>query len=272
MNNTYYKEKLKTLPDDLQYAVMMSEWQKTLLKIKDKFKLHIDQTQTLEDCTIKLMFGDIDAPDFINIMFNDAHINSETAADILLEIDLTILKEIRHRLESMEEIKKRDEKLDYLLLSDEDKIAREISDLQGDYYENIEKVYQETEEQMLKEGILPDGSNITDEMLGITTEIPSDIVKEKDDLLKEIDSPTINIYKKETFSNAEPIPVDHQLQNIHIEEPFQEEDIVSEQIETETITQTEAPQTEEQTSKEIPTEIKKPITIKLDDMYREPIE
>ncbi len=94
MNKTYYDQKLETLSENLQYTIMMSDWKKSLVQIQTQFKLHIDQTQVLEDCTMKLMFGDIDAPDFINHMFNDAHINSETAADILLEVDLKILKKI----------------------------------------------------------------------------------------------------------------------------------------------------------------------------------
>ena len=92
MNQTYYDEKLESLPENLQYAVMMSNWKEALVAIQTEFKLHIDQTQILEDCTIKLMFGDIDAPQFISNMFNNAHINSEMAADILLEVDLKILK------------------------------------------------------------------------------------------------------------------------------------------------------------------------------------
>ena len=97
----YYNEKLETLPENLQYAVIMSNWKESLVRIQTQFKLHIDQTQVLEDSAIKLMFGDIDAPDFINHMFNDAHINSETAADILLEVDLKILKKIREILEGL---------------------------------------------------------------------------------------------------------------------------------------------------------------------------
>jgi hypothetical protein len=281
MNKTYYQEKLETLPENLQYAVMMSDWQKSLIQIQTQFKLHIDQTQVLEDSTIKLMFGDIDAPDFINHMFNDAHINSELAADILLEVDLKILKNIRQRLEAMEKTKEEDEELENLLLDDEEKEARETADEYAKYYAEIDKIHKETEEEMLKEGILPDGSNITDEMLGITTEIPSDIKKEKDDLLNEIDSPTksftlTNQYTskpaavvEETLIEIEPISVDYQLQNTHIEEPFHEEDIVPEHT---AIAPEEAPIKQPSTTLQPATEIKKPITIKLDDIYREPIE
>lgn len=267
MNKNYYQEKLETLPEDLQYAVMMSKWQELLIQIKNQFKLHIDQTQVLEDCVIKLMFGDIEAPDFINIMFNDAHINSETAADILLEVDLKILKKIRQGLEDIEKTKKENEEIEEMLLDDEEKELRETADQFSNYYNEVDKIYTETEEEMLKEGILPDGSNITDEMLGITTEIPTNIEKEKEDLLNEIDTPS----KSFTISNQytpivvepepEPIPVDHQIENIHLEEPFVEEKIIKEETFKQPTT-TLKPQAE----------IRKPITINLDDIYREPIE
>ena len=272
MNETYYQEKLATLPENLRYAVIMSEWKKSLIEIQTQFKLHIDQTQVLEDSTIRLMFGDIDAPDFINHMFNDAHINSEMAADILLEVDLRILKKIRERLEAQEEVKKENEEIENLLLDDEEKEAREESDTYADYYDQVEKINQQTEEELLKEGILPDGSNITDEMLGITTEIPSNVQKEKDDLLNEINEPTKSFTPENTYRpkpqpepvvEHEPIPVDHQLENTHIEEPFHEENIIPEISHT--------PEPTPQPTQTTP-EIKKPISIKLDDIYREPIE
>ncbi len=280
MNNTYYEEKLVTLSEDLQYAVMMSKWKESLVDIQTKFKLHIDQTQVLEDSTIKLMFGDIDAPDFINHMFNDAHINSEMAADILLEVDLKILKKIRETLETITEGEKEDEEIENILLPEEEKQAREEGDEYADFYEKAEQINKDVEEQMLRDGILPDGSNITDEMLGITQEIPTDVEKEKDDLLNEINTPTKSFTNitpisapkpaEEIKPEPQPIPVDHQIENISLEEPFHEENIVPE-------TPVPAPQPVTtpkpiSTHLEPKTEIKKPITINLDDIYREPLE
>lgn len=272
MNQNYYDEKIKTLPENLQYAVIMSDWKKSLIEIQNQFKLHIDQTQILEDCVMKLMFGDIDAPDFISEMFNNAHVNSETAADILLEVDLKILKKIRQRLEAMEEKDKEDEELEYILLDDEEKKEKDEEEIFANFYEEAEKIKQETEEEMIKEGIAPDGSNITDEMLGIKTEIPNDIDQEKMDLLKEIETPskapetkTVEIKdlipSKIEFTEDKPqeeiILPDHQIQNTEIEKPYHEENII--------------PITAEKEIKK-DTQPKKPITINLNDIYREPIE
>lgn len=278
MNNIYYQEKLETLPENLQYSVIMSKWKESLIQIQKQFKLHIDQTQILEDSTIRLMFGDIDAPDFINHMFNDAHINSEMAADILLAVDLKILKNIRERLEKIEETKKENEEIEYMLLDEEEKDARHDADIYADYYKQVDEINKQTEEELLAEGILPDGSNITDEMLGITQEIPENISQEKDDLLNEINTPSKSFTNINLFSTPkpiiepepEPIPVDHQIENVSLEKPFHEENIIPEIPQP--IPQPEIKPTPISTTLKPTDEIRKPITINLDDIYREPIE
>ena len=260
MNKTYYDEKLETLPENLQYAIIMSGWEESLSKIQKQFALHIDQTQVLEDSTMKLMFGDIDAPDFINHMFSDAHINSEKAADILLEVDLKILKKIRDQLQISEKIEQDEEEIENFLLENEEKKLRLENEAFAKYYAEVEKIREEDE-------VSPEDPE--------EEEIPTNIEKERDDLLNEINSPTKsftltdNIISPvasvtppapvEPTPEPEPIPVDHQLENTHIEKPFHEEDIIP-----------ELPKTE--TKPEPTTQIKKPIIIKLDDIYREPIE
>ncbi len=267
MNKTYYDEKLKTLPENLQYAISMSNWKESLVQIKTQFKLHIDQTQVLEDCTMKLMFGDIDAPDFISHMFGDAHINSEMAADILLEVDLKILKKIREDLVDMDEGDKEEEEIENFLLDDDEKEARAENEAYAKHYAELDKIREEDDASP------EDEEEVIEEVIK-DKEIPTDINKEKDDMLNEINTPTksftIELTPKPVQPASQPIPVDHQLQNTHIEKPFHTEDIIPE------ITKTEIPPQpmpiKIQTNIEQKLEIKKPITINLDDIYREPLE
>ncbi len=258
MNQSYYEEKIKTLPENLQYAVMMSDWKKILINIQSKFKLHVDQTQVLEDSVIKLMFGDIDAPDFIANMFSNGHVNSETAADILLDIDLQILKPIRQRLEDMEKEETEEEGIDTSLLSDEEKEDRDNAEVYAKFYSDMEQVKDDVESGKL-------------EFEPEETEIPTNIDQEKIDLLKEIEQPSrapsstisINPTPAATQQDITPINPDHQLQNIEIEKPYHEEEIISQttnKVEIKTETKPEQPQP------------KKPTTINLNDIYREPIE
>ena len=254
MNQTYYDEKIKSLPENLQYAIMMSEWQKKLVEIQNKFKLHIDQTQVLENSAIKLMFGDISAADFINIMFTEGHINSEMAADILLEVDLQILKKIRETLENIESAEKDEEEIEYFLMNEEEKKARAENEAYAKYYAEVEKIREE-------DNTSPE--DIEEE------DIPSDIIKEREEMLKEISNPTKiegRVEQKEipvieTKIEQEIIPVDHQLQNKELEEPYHEENIIP-------IINTEALEKED----DLKSQIKKPININLTDIYREPIE
>jgi hypothetical protein len=264
MNNTYYNEKLETLSENLQYAVMMSNWKESLVQIQTQFKLHIDQTQVLEDCTIKLMFGDIDAPDFINHMFSDAHINSEMAADILLEVDLKILKKTRETLEGLEETEKEEEEIENFLLDDGERKARAEDDAYAKYYAEVAKIREDDDASE------PD---IDEE----EEEIPTNISQEKDDLLNEINSPsksfTIGLTKNQPIQPApQPIPVDHQLENIHLEEPFHPEEFIADLPKTEIPVQPTSTLVKISTTLDLKPEIKKPITINLDDIYREPLE
>ncbi len=257
MNKTYYDEKLETLPENLQYAISMSNWEESLVQIQTQFKLHIDQTQVLEDCTMKLMFGDIDAPDFISHMFGDAHINSEMAADILLEVDLKILKKIREDLVDMDEGDKEEEEIENFLLEDEEKEARAENEAYAKYYAELDKIREEDDASP------EDEEEVIEEVIE-DKEIPINIPKEKDDLLNEINKPTksftIDLTKNQPSYQplyAQPAPLDHRLENTHLEKPYQPKDIIPVNIPT---------------MQDQKFEIKKPITINLDDVYREPLE
>jgi uncharacterized protein (DUF2267 family) len=228
MNNTYYNEKLETLPENLQYAVIMSNWKESLVQIQTQFKLHIDQTQVLEDSAIKLMFGDIDAPDFINHMFNDAHINSETAADILLEVDLKILKKIREILEGLRITDEEEEEIEDFLMDNEERKAREEDDAYANHYAEIAKIREEDDmspedevEQVPEVKAIPEIQEVKKievEPVKSAEEIHVEMLKEKDELLNEINSPTKSFILES--SRIQTIPVDHQIENTHLEEPF----------------------------------------------------
>ncbi len=259
MNQNYYEDKLKTLPEDLQYAVMMSDWEKSLVDIKNKFKLHIDQTQVLENSVIRLMFGDIDAPTFISNMFNEAHINSETSADILLDVDMKILKNIRNRLEDMEKEEENEKAIDEFMMDDQEREDRDNANTYAKYYEEMHQLSKDIDDGKIE---LEDDNN---------TEIPEDIEKEKEDILQVIESSSPIRTKTETTQNntvieteKESIKPDHQLQNKEIEKPFHEEDVIKENIEVEV--------KKDSVEQEKKPDIKKPISINLNDIYREPIE
>ncbi len=303
----YYLEKIETVPEDLQYAISVSDWEKSLAELQKQYKLHLDQGQVLEQTAIKLMFGDIDATDFINILFKEGHISSQVAADMLLDIDQKILKKIRETVEVYAQAEKTSKEIRSLGITEEEKDEEEKSEIYAQYYANVAKILKETEDQMIAEGINPDVSNITDEMtaknMGLTLEEYNklgeegglaqankgllddstiDITKEKEDLMKELEEPHKSFIKP-LFTQVEqkPITPDHQLENTHIELPYHEPEstiVVSE--ETSAHNTTPEPTMKEVVTapvvepiKHISPEVKIPTKINLtNDAYREPIE
>ncbi len=223
MNQTdYFTEKIATLPEDLQDAIRASNHEKILRDLQREYSLHIDQAQTLETLAIQLIFGDIDAPTFINHMFNEAHVSSAVAGDILLKIDTLILRKVREYLETIAETRKKEEELNKFLMSEEAQAEETEAEAYAEYYANVANIKKEVETELLEKGILPDGSNITDEMLaeamGITVaelhkqqEVgafeeanskPSSYIEnhayaqtEKEELLKELESPEKSFVK-----------------------------------------------------------------------------
>ena len=304
MNQTdYFTEKIATLPEDIQEAIRASNHEAILKEIQKEYKLHIDQAQTLEILATQLIFGDIDAPQFVNGMFNEAHVSSAVAGDILLKIDLLILKEIREYVERIEEIKRIEEEREKLLMSEEEELEQEKANAYAAYYADVENIRRRVAQELIDEGVMEDGSNITDEMLakemGISveefrkqTEVGGikdpkapiqDIQSEKEELLHELESPEKSFTKplfkvastpnipKESPSvvlqkpSIEKITLpDHQLQNTHIEKPYVEEVVTPQPTNT-----PKAPA--------VPTStepiIKKPTKLTLSvDPYKEPIE
>lgn len=305
MNQTeYFTEKIATLPEDLQEAIRTSEYAKILANIQKEYKLHIDQGQILETLGTQLMFGDIDAPGFVNGMFNEAHVSSAVAGDILLKIDQLILRKIRTYIEEMEDIREKDEELRRLLLSDEELAEEDAAGVYAKYYEETAAALRDASDDLIRKGFNPDGSNITDEMiageLGVSVEelrntgkvgalkeaqewestqsfTPS-FITEKEELMRELETPEKSFVTPLFKKKEVPVtPPDHQLQNTHVEIPYIEEIVpeVTEVVEK-PIEKPVAPAPIIETPKPVDpnaTTIKKPTKITLSiDPYKEPIE
>ncbi|MEN9605008.1 MAG: hypothetical protein RJB39_693 [Candidatus Parcubacteria bacterium] len=314
MNNTstnYFQEKLEILPDHLRWAIRDIDYIKALGDITRKYKLHIDQASTLELSAQRLMLGDIDAPGFIDVMFKEAYISSQVAADMLIDIDTSILRKIKEKIETFEREEAEVEQHRKEYLSDSEKEIDEMNTVYRAQDEEYVRVATEAEQELLKEGYLEDGSNINEEDLakayGMTvadflsqntkggiqearesenntaTPTPSNILSEKEDLLKELESPEKSfskplftpIKKIETPPTVatKPVEPDHQLQNTHVEEPFHDEVNIVEKPTEEKETIEPPVEKKQPIQPTITPTIKKPAKIDLThDVYREPIE
>lgn len=293
----YFIEKINTLPQDLQYAIMSSDWEKSLADIQKQYKLHLDQGQVLEATATQLMFGDVDATDFIHTLFTEGHISSQVAADILLDIDARILKKIRESIEIYAQAEEREKEIQDMLRTDEGREANEEAEAYAEHYRDEAVLIEERRNKFIAMGLQPDGSDATEEqaaeVLEMTVEefrkmqetssvdapvIPEDIDKEKADLMQELETPQKSFIKPLFTRPVEPAPVykldheplapDHQIENLSIEEPYHEPEpvILTEEVPVVAPAPVPAP------TPVIP-EIKKPTKINLThDVYREPIE
>lgn len=309
MNNStnYFQEKLETLPDHLRWAIREVDYMKELAEIKKKHKLHIDQASTLEMVAQRLILGDIDAAAFVNTLFKEAYVSSQAAADILVDIDQLILKKIREKIESFEQEELEVQRHRDQYRTDDEVEIDELNTIYRQQDEEYVKVKQEVEEQLNKEGFLPDGSNVTDEDIARaygmtlaeylaqnkadTTEVATtgDIVDEKEELLRELESPkksfTTPIFTgiskpvAKKLTTAPITPPDHQLQNTHVEQPYHDDinppieptkAVETVHVDTTVVTPTTVTPSTKIANTPI---IKKPAKIDLGhDIYREPIE
>lgn len=319
-STNYFQEKLETLPDHVRWAIRDVDYMKELAEIKKKHKLHIDQAATLESLAQHLMLGDIDAATFMSSLFKEAYISSQIAADILVDIDTMILRRIREKIESFEQEEKEIQRHRDQFRTDEEVEIDDMNTLYRQKDEEYVRVTEEIKQELAAEGFKEDGSNITDEDIAksygmtmaeylaqnrqgaikaaqeakdVVNTTPTEILSEKEELMRELESPEKSFAKPLFAKKAEATPVmkkvgvaplapDHQLQNTRVEEPFHDDVNAplgpTKAIET-TPTPITTPNPTENIVKVVPKPvdttpiIKKPAKIDLGaDPYREPIE
>lgn len=260
-STNYFQEKLETLPDHVRWAIRDVDYMKELAEVKKKYKLHIDQAATLESLTQHLILGDIDAATFMNSLFKEAYISSQIAADILVDIDTLILRRIREKIESFEQEEKEVQRHRDQFRTDEEVEIDDMNALYRQKDEEYVRINEEIKQELAAEGFKEDGSNITDEDIAksygmtmaeylaqnrqgaikaaqeskdVVDTTPSEILSEKEELMRELESPEKSFSKPLFAKKPEnspvikkiettPITPDHQLQNTHVEEPFHDD-------------------------------------------------
>ncbi len=94
-------ERFENLPDDVQEAFLSVDTYKTIKKIVDKFKLHIDQSGILSEEIGLVMLGVTRPENFLSVLEKKLNIPLETAGEIVKEINTTIFFPIRASLEEI---------------------------------------------------------------------------------------------------------------------------------------------------------------------------
>lgn len=294
-NTTYFQEKLETLPDYVRWSIEETDYVQELETIKKKYRLHIDQSATLETLCQQFILGDIDPTGFVESLFHDGKVSYQMAGDILVEINTTIIEKIKQRIEKFKDEEREVEEMQKTYLNDAEKEIEEINTIyaqqDNEYVKVVEEVEKEikanggdlSEEDMAHmEGVTPAQylankrntaePTLKTATLDISATTPTETLQsEKEDILKELEQPQKS-FSSPIFKVIKPTPPvveekvtppDHQLENTHIEEPIHAETPVAPQ-----------PVKAEQTPKPpIQPIITKPAKIEIShDIYREPIE
>lgn len=117
----YLFEKTDQLPSELAEVVLGFNFTGGFTEVTNKFKLHLDQADILEDLTFRLMFGEIDSVTFINNLSRDLILPSGTAKEISDDVNDKIISPVKNALmKHIEEISEeyKDIELDESLLDD----------------------------------------------------------------------------------------------------------------------------------------------------------
>ncbi len=91
-------ERFELLPVSIQDAIKAFDYDHRLQKIHKKYKLHIDQSVTLESLLANIIFGDIKSTDLTSHVAHDLRIDREKAVEISLEINNDILLPLREKI------------------------------------------------------------------------------------------------------------------------------------------------------------------------------
>jgi hypothetical protein len=88
-------ERFRNLPTDFQEALSSFDYDHKLGSIHKKYKLHIDQSVSLENIMSDIIFGDQRSIELTSTIEHELRLPRETAIEIALEINRNILVPIK---------------------------------------------------------------------------------------------------------------------------------------------------------------------------------
>ena len=94
----------KTLPKDVQDALLTVDLRKKLQTITEKHQLHLDQAGALENETLFIMLGLEHPKDYIRNVSRELRIDAEAAKKIAMDMNEQIFRPIRESLKKIHNI------------------------------------------------------------------------------------------------------------------------------------------------------------------------
>lgn len=96
-------ERFETLPTDFQQVISLFDYDHRLGLIHKKYKLHIDQSVSLEKIMSDIIFGDLRSIQMADLVQTELRLDRETAINIALDINETILNPIREAIKKVQD-------------------------------------------------------------------------------------------------------------------------------------------------------------------------
>lgn len=93
--SSYLFEKLKELPPELAEVVLNFDFTNSFDSLVNKYKLHYDQSEVIQNLTYKLMFEEITPSDFTQKLVNECSLIPVTAKELTDDVNLTIISNLK---------------------------------------------------------------------------------------------------------------------------------------------------------------------------------
>lgn len=94
-------ERLGTLPNVVQKAIIATEIRKPLMRISEKHALMLDQISALEGEVILVMTGMAEGSQFVENIVKEVGVNEAEAISIAEEIEQTIFEDLRENIQRL---------------------------------------------------------------------------------------------------------------------------------------------------------------------------
>jgi len=96
------EKQMKSLPEDLQYAMSSVEVSKTIQDIAKKHNLLLDKASDLADETFYIILGLTKTKDFVDVITNKLNIKKLEAIDIAKDINIEVFDKIKDSLQKIQ--------------------------------------------------------------------------------------------------------------------------------------------------------------------------
>jgi uncharacterized protein HemY len=96
------KEKFDLLPEDAQQAIRTFGYDTALQQIHKKYKLHIDQSYSLEQLIAMVIFGEIRPQSLIPKIQQDLRLDKEKSEEMAFDVNNLVLKPIQELMKNIQ--------------------------------------------------------------------------------------------------------------------------------------------------------------------------